>query len=85
MISVSSLKLTTSAALLLMSTQAAADEFDSYRTPCDGVSTAVVEVAVAQAKSLAAQASAAIPPLNSDVGAKFKRWFGGPEANSAPW
>ena len=50
--------------------------------PATASSTAVVEAAVAQAKSLAAQASAAIPPLNSDVGAKFKRWFGGPEGNS---
>lgn len=67
---------------LLLANPVLADEFDVYRTPCDSEQTAVVQAAISEAKTIAAQASSAIPPINSDVGAKFKRWFGGPEGDS---
>lgn len=67
---------------LLLATPAAADDLDKYRTPCDSGQTATVEAAITEAKSIAVQASTAIPPVNSVVGAKFKRWFGGPEGDS---
>lgn len=61
---------------------AAADDYDQYRTACDAAQTAIVKAAIAEAKSLARQASAALPPVNSDTGGKFQRWFGGEEGDS---
>lgn len=69
------------ATFLLMPHLAFADAFDKYRIACSAQQTAELEAAVKSATNLAQKASAALPPVNSAGGNRFKRWFGGKEGD----
>lgn len=68
----------------LATAPAAADKFDPYRVACQPAQEAVVEAALNEARAMLSAAGKSLPPVNSDVGAKFKRWFGVPEGGDDP-
>ena len=61
-----------------------ADDWDQYRIPCTDENRAVIDEAMAEAEALALVALEALPPVNSETGAVFVRWFGGAEGESDP-
>lgn len=63
---------------------ASADGLDKYRLPCSSGQLKDIQDAVAKATQLAQSASAVLPPKDSSVGARFRRWFGGPDGNYDP-
>lgn len=72
-------------ALLLSSvTPAFADAYDIYRIQCNSTELGALNTAIDKAKELAKAASAALPPVNSTGGARFKKWFGGAEGDYDP-
>lgn len=60
---------------------ALADGYDKYRIKCSSSELTALSDAVAKAKDLASGASAELPPKESTGGARFKKWFGGPEGD----
>ena len=60
---------------------ASADVLDKYRLPCSSSQLKDIQDAVAKATQLAKSASAVLPPKDSSVGTRFRRWFGGPDGN----
>lgn len=70
--------------ITICSGESVADAFDEYRTACTAKQNSVVTTAIAQARSLLAAADRSLPPANTDIGIKFKRWFGGPEGDDDP-
>jgi hypothetical protein len=75
----------TLAALLVASgAPAYGDAFDQYRTQCTAAELTAVNDAISKAKQLAQKAAAELPPTNSAGGARFKKWFGGPDGDYDP-
>ena len=75
--------------LILAGTIAAADpalaaKYDEFRIACVSGALATLQTAVTNASKLAKSASASLPPIESTAGARFKRWFGGPEGDYDP-
>ena len=71
-------------ALDLFQTGARADAADKYRISCKANELAALNAAVTKANELAKSAAAALPPVDSNGGARFTRWFGGPEGDYDP-
>ncbi|MBZ9843355.1 M35 family metallo-endopeptidase [Mesorhizobium sp. CA5] len=71
-------------AALLWSAAARADDFDAYRVACDDTQSSAAQAAVAEARDKLTSAIDSLPPVNSAIGAKFQRWFGGPEGDDDP-
>lgn len=63
---------------------AIADGFDQYRIACNSKETLAIQAAVEKAKELAQRASLALPPIDSAGGARFRKWFGGPDGDYDP-
>ena len=71
-------------ALTLCAAVARADGFDPYRVACSGPQKATMTRAIATAQRMLSAAITSLPPVNSGGGAKFQRWFGGPEGDYDP-
>lgn len=56
---------------------AVADEYDNYRVACTAVEETASRAAIARAREIVGTALDALPPVNSEGGAGFQRWFGG--------
>ena len=72
------------AGLLFGMSPALGDAFDQYRIQCKSNELAAVHAAVDKAKELASKAHAALPPVESSGGARFRKWFGGPDGDYDP-
>ncbi len=63
--------------LYLWAGGAVADDYDEYRVACTAAEETAAQAAVARARDLVGAALDALPPVNSEGGARFQRWFGG--------
>lgn len=72
------------AVLLGVHGQVLADPLDKYRVACTSSQLKDIQDAVERATQLAKRASDALPPKEAVGGARFKRWFGGPDGNYDP-
>jgi hypothetical protein len=61
-----------------------ADAYDAYRLPCNSSELSAIGTAINNAKKLASAASNALPTKDSTGGARFQKWFGGPEGDDDP-
>lgn len=71
-------------AAFVWSADVRADSFDAYRVACDATQSGAAKAAVEQAHDKLTSAIDNLPPVNSAIGAKFQRWFGGPEGDDDP-
>ena len=65
-----------------ISSPTSADGYDKFRTPCTPDQTLMVKATIAEAKSILTKTIQVLPPRNSTIGNKFRRWFGGREGES---
>ncbi|MBR0868678.1 hypothetical protein JQ614_45940 [Bradyrhizobium diazoefficiens] len=73
-----------SATILLISVKALAAPLDEYRVACQPSQLAIIAAAMDEARALLKAASNSLPPPNSSIGSKFKRWFGGSDGDNDP-
>ncbi|WP_041163262.1 M35 family metallo-endopeptidase [Mesorhizobium australicum] len=78
------ISLVAGAAALFWSIDVRADSFDDYRVACDTTQSSAAQAAVDEAHRKLKSAIDSLPAVNSDVGAKFQRWFGGAEGDDDP-
>lgn len=71
----------TACSICLSATAQVNDGFDQYRIACGSQQLKDLQAAVGEARNLAKKASAQLPPNNSTMGSRFRRWFGGAEGD----
>jgi hypothetical protein len=72
------------ALLFFNATPVFADAYDQFRIGCNSNELSALNAAVQKAGELATKASAALPPLDSSGGARFRKWFGGADGDYDP-
>jgi len=59
---------------------AVADDYDDYRVACTAAEETAARTAIVRAREIVGAALDALPPVNSEGGARFQRWFGGADS-----
>lgn len=59
---------------------AVADDYDDYRVACTAAEETAARTAIVRARDIVGAALDALPPVNSEGGARFQRWFGGADS-----
>ncbi len=67
--------------MCLSATAQVNDGFDKYRIACSSQQLKDLQAAIGEARNLAKKASAQLPPNNSTMGSRFRRWFGGADGD----